>query len=200
MKIAVVAHKVPNNIKELININEYLFYACDEAVLELNKQQIPIELAIGDFDSLEDISLLENIKTIKLSREKDDSDTAYALRHAYQQTDDVILIGGIQGSRSDHFIANLLLFEKYQDLIIMDANNKIFKLFPGELEINKDNFQYLSIFPLEDCKITLRGVKYPLDFETIFKFDVIGLSNEIVDSTANLDLSTGELLVILSKE
>lgn len=199
-KIVVVAEKVPHNIRQIINIDKCIFYASDRAIEPLLQQNIPIELAIGDFDSLEDKSLLDNIKTIKLSVLKDDSDSAYALRHAYQQTDDVVLLGGIKGNRADHFVANLLLLEKYPNLVIMDDTNIIRKLLPGSYNLSEKTHSYLSIFPLEDSTVTLTNALYPLDNETLFKFDVIGLSNKIISKNAALEIHTGEILLIESSD
>lgn len=200
MKIAVVANKVPHNIRQIIDVDKYLFYACDSAVVPLLQQNIPIELAIGDFDSLKDKKMLTDIKTIKLSPLKDDSDSAYALRHAYQKTDEVVLIGGIKGSRVDHFIANLLLLEKYPNLRIIDDTNHLRKIDPGIYEFAYEDGKYLSIFPLEDSTITLSGTLYTLDKEKLFKFDVLGLSNKITSEKAILELHEGELLIIESNE
>lgn len=200
MKIAVVASKVPHNIRQIIDIDLYKFYACDSAVESLIKQNIPIELAIGDFDSIEDKSILKDIKTIKLSVLKDDSDSAYALRHAYQQSDDVIMVGGIKGSRADHFIANLLLLEKYPNLIIMDDTNIIRKLLPGNYNLKYKDNNYLSLFPLEDSVVSLSNALYSLNEETLFKYDVIGLSNRILKNGSILEIISGELLVIQSYE
>jgi len=199
MKIVVVSPKVPKAIKSIIDLNDKTVYACDNAVSELLKQDIHIDLAIGDFDSLKNASLLEGIKTIKLSRDKDESDTAYALRHAYQNTDDVTLVGGIKGSRSDHFIGNLLLLEKYPNLTIMDETNKIVRLEAGTYIINKEIFQYMSLFPLLDSVISIKGTKYELENEELFQYDTLGLSNEILDKEATLELHKGVLLVIQSK-
>ena len=107
MKIAIIASKVPNNIQKLIN--NRLVIAVDSAVSELISRNIKVDIAIGDFDSLSDLSLLNDIKHIKLSTIKDLSDTHYALNYAYDLSDDVILIGGLEGKRIDHLIANLLL-------------------------------------------------------------------------------------------
>ncbi len=199
MKIAVVAPEVPENLKNLINLDEYTIYACDNAVSELIKQNVTIDLAVGDFDSLENLDVLKGIKTIKLSKLKDDSDTSYALRHAYQMTNDVILVGGIKGNRSDHFLANLFLLEKYPNLVIIDDTNKIKRLEKGTYPIKKENYDYLSIFPLEDIKITLTGVVFSLIDEELSQYDVIGLSNEIKHKYATLDLSRGVILLIQSK-
>lgn len=198
MKIAVIAPKVPQNVKDLIQ--DRIVYACDSAVEALIKQNIAIDLAIGDFDSIQDKSLLKDLKTIKLAKDKDDSDTHYAIRHAYQQCDDVILIGGLSGPRVDHLFANLLLLEQYNDLIIYNNNNLIRRLEIGTYTINKDDYTYLSLFPLMDSIVSLRGTKYSLDQDSLYAYDTIGLSNEIKAKEATLEVLKGVILIIQSKE
>lgn len=199
MKIAVISPKVPENIRDLIDVDKYVIYACDEAVEALIKQKITIDLAIGDFDSLNNLDLLNGIKTIKLNKIKDYSDTSYAIRYAYDKTDDVTLIGGIKGTRSDHFIANLFLMKEYPELVIMDETNKLIILNKGEFIIEKNDYKYLSIFPLKDSKISVMGTKYNLNNVDLPAYDPLGLSNEIIDSKATIKVDKGVVLLIQSK-
>lgn len=197
MKIAVIAPKVPKNVKALIE--DRIVYACDSAVETLYKLNIKVDLAIGDFDSLNDKSLLNDLKTIKLPIMKDDSDTHYAIRHAYQQTDDVILIGGLEGKRIDHLVANLLLLERYPNLIIYNDDNMIRRLEVGTYTIKKGNYEYLSIFPLIDSKLTLTGTQYPLYEADLYQYDTLGLSNQIKYLSSELTIHKGIILLIQSK-
>lgn len=199
MKIAVISPKVPNNVKELINIDEFVIYACDSAVSDLIEQDVKIDLAIGDFDSLKDLSLIENIKTIKLNKEKDFSDTSYAINHAYNHAKEVILVGGIKGSRVDHLLANVLLLERYPNLIILDDTNKLFMLEKGIHEIYKDIYEYLTLLPLTDSLVTIKDVKYTLSDHFLKEKDQLGLSNEILKDKAILEIKEGKLLIIQSK-
>lgn len=199
MKIAVIAPEVPKNIKKLINVNEYMIYACDSAVHDLLKQEISIDLAIGDFDSLKNVELLKGIKTIKLNKEKDFSDTSYAVNHAYNYTKDVVLLGGIKGTRSDHLIANILLLNQFNNLIIMDETNKIYLLNKGNHIINKNNYKYLSIFPVNETTITLKNTKFILEEKNLKAGDPLGLSNEIIGDDAVVEVISGRVLVIQSK-
>ena len=77
MKIVVISPTVPKDVRRVINIEGKTIYACDNAVRELLRQNIKIDLAIGDFDSLENKSLLSGIKTIKLSVDKDEIGRAH---------------------------------------------------------------------------------------------------------------------------
>ena len=50
------------------------------------------------------------------------------------------------------------------------------------------------------CGVTLRGLKYPLTDYTMGGFNSLGISNEIVADEATISFSSGELIVIESKD
>lgn len=198
MKIAIISPTVPTNIKALIDIDSYYVIAVDAAVEALAKQGIRYDLAIGDFDSLRDHTQLIG-EVIRLNPIKDDSDTAKALEFAFNKANDVTLIGGTEGARKDHFIANLYLLIKYPSLVIMDAYNRISLKTIGTYSIEKKEYDYLSVFPVENSIITLKNVKYPLDHYHLNQFNPLGLSNEIM-TIATLEVYEGAVWVFQSKE
>jgi thiamine pyrophosphokinase len=198
MKIAIVSPTVPEDIRALINPLDYYVIAVDAAVEALLDQQIEYQLAVGDFDSLKNHSLLHG-EVIRLNPIKDDSDTAKALEIAFEKSDDVILIGGTSGSRKDHFIANLMLLVKYPSLVIMDAHNLIYIKDKGIHSIEKKEYDYLSVFAVENSVITLTNVKYPLSYHKLKRFDPLGLSNEI-DGLATLEIHEGKVIIFQTKE
>lgn len=197
MKIIIVSPTVPENIKEILPKDSYII-AVDAAVKDLHNLGIEYQLAVGDFDSLKDDSLLTG-KVIRLNPIKDESDTAKALQIAFEMSDDVLLIGGTEGARKDHFIANLLMLQKYPSLVMMDAYNLIYTKPEGTYSITKKEYDYFSIFPIENSVITLKNVKYPLDRYVMNRFDPLGLSNEIF-GVATLIVHQGSVIVFQSKE
>ncbi len=198
MKIAIISPTVPTNIKALIEPKDYYVIAVDAAVEALLEQGIEYQLAVGDFDSLKNPDLLHG-EVIRLNPVKDDSDTAKALEIAFQMSDDVILIGGTSGARKDHFIANLMMLVKYPKLVILDAYNRICIKSKGIHAIEKNEYDYLSVFAVENSVITLTNVKYPLNHYSLKQFDPLGLSNEI-NGVATLNVHEGKIIVFQSKE
>lgn len=198
MKIAIISPSVPKDIKKIITVEDYYIIAVDGAVESLSKQGIQYQLAIGDFDSLKDESLLSG-NVVRLNPIKDDSDTAKALEMAFEKSDDVILIGGTEGARKDHFIANLMMLLKYPSLVIMDAYNYISLKTTGLYSLEKKGYDYLSVFAIENSIITLKNVKYPLSNFELNRFDPLGLSNEII-GVASLQIHQGLVMVIQSKD
>jgi thiamine pyrophosphokinase len=72
-----------------------------------------VDEAIGDFDSISGIELLENIAHTRLPKEKDITDTEAILQHITAKgIDSYILVGGGEG-RFDHLLHLYTLFATY---------------------------------------------------------------------------------------
>ena len=198
MRVLVFAPPIIKDIKSLsISSSDYII-ACDNALFCLDKLNIKVNLAIGDFDSLEDKSLLSNYEHKTLKTEKDETDSFEAIKHAYTLSDDVILVGGIGGSRFEHSLANMNLFSSFPNLIIITDNSKMFLLSKVSQEIKYNHF--ISIFPFPNAIISLEGFKYPLDEYDMKIYDSIGISNELVGTTGVIHIHEGQVIVVLTKE
>lgn len=198
MKVVVVAPKVPKNIKDLVNLDDSFIIAVDKAVEGLNELEITYDLAIGDFDSLQDEKSIKS-DIIKLNTVKDESDTFEAISQAYKKSNTVFLVGGLQGNRIDHLYANLLLFDKYPDLTIIDEHNEITLKRKGIYSYEKKEYDYISIFANKDSIISLKGTKYLLSKYQLKKDNPIGLSNEIM-TKATIEVLEGEVLIFQTKD
>lgn len=198
MKVIVVAPKVPVSILDKNILACAYVIAVDQAVDALNKAEIKYDLAIGDFDSLEDINHIKG-DYIKLNPIKDESDTYKAITVAYSKSDDVELYGGLAGHRIDHLYANLLLLQRFKNLIIYNEHNKIYGLPKGMHHLDKNHFKYISFFAFNEAKITLTGFKYDLVQYILKKDNPIGLSNEKTYE-ACIEILEGEILVIESND
>ncbi len=110
MNVYIVTYPVPNNIKHLVDIStfDYLI-AVDRAVTFAHAQGIKIDLAIGDFDSIEDKSILSKLNIKELDKEKDETDAYAAIKIAYSlNPEQVYLLGGLGGLRFEHRYVHLL--------------------------------------------------------------------------------------------
>ncbi len=188
------------------NINSYdlkdhYLIGVDRGALFAIQNGIMLDLAIGDFDSVfnNDLVLVKkkSKEVITLNCQKDETDTAEALKKAFEISNDVTIIGGIFGKRIEHFIANINLLIKYPTLRIMDDNTCIYMIDKTEVFF-KDEYKYISFFPVIDSVITLEGFKYPLNHYDMKMFDSIGISNEVIDKAA-IYVESGKVLVIKSK-
>ena len=167
---------------------------------------------VGDFDSiapgtLETLQQKNQSKIERHSSVKDETDTELAMRLAMSLGADHIEIYGATGTRMDHVLGNIQLLKMALDqwvhCYILDENNRI-SMIRESMVIRKDQQygDYVSLIPFTPCVkgLTLRGMKYPLDRFTLTSGLARGVSNEIVDAVAEIELEEGILLVIESKD
>ena len=161
---------------------------------------IKLDYAVGDFDSItvDELHVLEEVtKVVKLDPVKDETDTYYAL-NMFKGFDNLYLLGGISGSRIDHFVANLKLFYDFKHLIMIDNDTVIYEV-NSETEIHKDEYKYVSLFALEDVfDLTLTGFKYNLNNHFLSVRSGLGVSNEVL-SLGKITYSKGRILLIKTK-
>lgn len=185
--------------------------ASDKGLEILDKYNIIPNYIIGDFDSIDKNILNKyiNNKEIvirELNPEKDYTDTHMAIKLSIElNSTDVTILGAI-GTRIDHTIANVHILketlEKGIDCRIVDNRNEIQLINKKTvLEMDKE-YKYISLIPLTTKveEITLRGFKYPLSNATLEVGHSIGVSNEQYDKIAEIDLKSGILIMIKSKD
>lgn len=198
MKAVIV---IGNNYKFNKNDFENAFIiGVDKGALFCQQNNILMDIAIGDFDSIsnDDFFSINAKKIIKLNPIKDQTDTREAIEYC-KEYEEIILLGAIQGKRIEHFYANLLLLNDYKNLKIKDDFSFIFTA-KENIEI-KNEYKYISIFSLEDESIiSLAGMKYNLSDYILKKNDPLCISNEILADCGKINIKTGRILIILSKE
>lgn len=159
-----------------------------------------IDLAIGDFDTLEVPASAKKI--IKYPKEKDETDFELALM-AIKKLPHVeeVLVYNATGGRLDHFLINVRLLEKYYPLNIkiIDEENEISYLEKGRFAIKKAPYKYISFIVVKDSIVSLKGFKYPLETKKITRLDTYTTSNEIIDPEAIIKVDDGALILIKTK-
>lgn len=199
-RIVVCVYPILSNIETVLDDIKYdQLISVDQATHFLIEKNIPISLAIGDFDSIEDKIVLNDINHITLNVEKDETDTLAAIRYAYQQNpDEVIVLGGIGGERIEHSIANILLLNEFPNLKIITDYSKIYTLSEGTYQTSFKG--YISIFSMIDSVISLKNFKYPLNQYELTLFNTIGISNELNGDIGTIEVQKGKIMVIESKK
>jgi thiamine pyrophosphokinase len=140
--------------------------AADSGVEKALTLGFPIDVAIGDFDSLKDLSLLKGLEIKRLPRDKDITDSEAALILIKEQNfNSYILIGG-GGRRFDHLLHLYSLFEKYgPPMLWLTALEKIYLVedcFTKTFPLNTT----LSVIPAlskGNSKVTSKGLLWPLE-------------------------------------
>ncbi len=169
-------------------------YACEYAI----KNNIKVDLGIGDFDSLKEVTLDDLSKVINLevsSNVKNETDTFLALQKAKELTNDEIVIYGGLGNRIDHTLASINLLDERTTIISNQA--KLELLLPGEYNISND-YKYISFFAIEDVKsLTLKNFKYEINNYDLNRYDSLCVSNE---GSGIISFKEGKVLVVKQNE
>ncbi|QPC46303.1 thiamine diphosphokinase [Mangrovibacillus cuniculi] len=191
---------------------EIIWVGVDRGVKRLLDQGIKPTMAIGDFDSVDQVEwefIEDNLqKYAKFNPEKDETDMELALNWALEQKPDVIRIFGATGGRLDHFFSAAYMLAKDDVLLhptsieIIDRSNIITVLSPGTYNLEKNSFPYVSFLPIngEIFGLTLTGVKYPLTNHPIVRGSTLCISNELVNDFGSVSFDEGILMMIRSKD
>ena len=200
------------------SFDKTLFIACDSGFESCLSLGVNPDIVVGDFDSISDDAYKKiedtGAEVIKLNPIKDDTDTEFALRLAFDRTkntDEIYILGGT-GARIDHTLGNISLLglglKHDREVILVDDRNYIQMLAPGwTLELEKDGKfgqfgKYVSVFPYGGIAsgVTMKGFKYPLHRATLEGFNTLTVSNEIVDDFATIHVAEGYLIVCESRD
>ena len=174
---------------------------CDSGLMHAENLKLVPDLVVGDFDSHENPHL--SVETIILPREKDDTDTAYAVKEALRRGFTDFLMAGVIGQRPDHTLANislLLLLQKAgAQAVMLDDYAVLSLIVPGMCAQIPDRYPYFSLLafggPAEG--VTITGAKYPLTDGHISCDYQYAVSNEVLrGQTAQVSLTGGTLLLV----
>ena len=186
---------------------KFQFIGVDGGCLKLMAEELPIDLAIGDFDSIsvEDKETLKDYASnmIEFPSEKDFTDFEEALMWvAKEYPQQKIHVLGAFGGRVDHAISCLwIMFRPELQVLIPylsleDEWNHISFLIPGDYVIEKlDYTKYLSFIttgPIE--QLTLKNVKYTLSNQD-YDFPIALISNEFIEDKMKISFKSGGIIV-----
>lgn len=186
---------------------KFQFIGVDGGCLKLMAEELPIDLAIGDFDSIsvEDKETLKHyaLNMIEFPSEKDFTDFEEALMWvAKSYPQQKIHVLGAFGGRVDHAISCLwtMFRPELQALIpylsLEDEWNHISFLIPGDYVIEKLNHtKYLSFITTSPIKqLSLKNVKYTLNNQD-YDFPIALISNEFIEDKMEISFKSGGIIV-----
>ena len=168
------------------------------------------DYVIGDFDSI-DPQQMEDLKTkgtqfIIYPRDKDQTDLELALIFATSKGAQEIHLLGLLGGRIDQTLANLLLLTREEwhstRLSISDGPDFAYLLRSGEhLTIQGKPGDTISLIPLSlsAIGITTHNLRWELNKSTLKFGSTLGISNEMLQPIAYIEIADGQLLVIHRK-
>lgn len=164
------------------------------------------EALVADFDSLPVPSLPEGVKVINLPVEKDDTDTAAAVRYGYDAGCRDFLLLGCTGGRLDHQQAAFALAADYAQrgcqMVIADEQNEIHFLMPGSYVFPACPGEKVSLFAFGGSVTGLfaTGLAYDITDLTLAPTDPLCVSNECVEDDFGIVFREGLLMLYFSKD
>lgn len=179
----------------------------DGGARHLYNRNLKPDIIIGDLDSL-DGRILESYKNLAVKFEKHPTrknmtDTELSINYAINIGAREIVLLGATGNRLDHSIANVLILYRlaYENvnMTIIDSHNEIF-VVKNILKLRKKEGYFISIIPLVDSKVTLKGFEYNTNSLEFKLGSTLGISNRIIDEEGLIQVDSGICLVIRSRE
>ena len=157
---------------------------------------------IGDLDSNEE-ELPEDCEIITAPREKDDTDLMMAVKTAFEGHISVFHIYGADGGRMGHTFASvqtLAYIDSCGGEGILHGNGFDMRVCGvGRVSFYNDGYKYVSLFSIsERSEIFAAGLKYGGEIALTSDFP-LGVSNEFTGSSAEIEVKSGQILVILEK-
>ncbi len=185
----------------IIGVDRGAFWLIDHNVLP--------DISIGDFDSV----TAEELRMIKQKcqhiekhpKKKNETDMEIAVKHAMGMHPKEVKIYGAVGDRLDHTLVNVQLLERLHGKaitgVIRDEHNEV-RMVDSLFIMKKENrFRYVSILPVtETVEISLTGFVYNLSRVLIRRGQTLGVSNEIREDEATIDVCKGKAIIIRSRD
>ncbi|ARP50284.1 MULTISPECIES: thiamine diphosphokinase [Caproicibacterium] len=198
-------------VKNLSIFREYhvedSFVICADGGLDTAlAAKIKPNLLIGDFDSIK-AQPPAGVETVRLMREKDDTDTLSAVKEGlHRGYKDFILFGAL-GGRFDHSYANAAVLQYISNLgghgVMVSDNEKLFFMPGGRLHLRGMKGSTASVYPFgaPNATVSYTGMKYPLTESVMTSDNPIGTSNIIESDDATITVLGGNVIIyVLSGE
>lgn len=193
-----------NKVFEEFPVKDYFVICADGGYMNAKKYNITPNLVVGDFDSLKE-PLPDSVRKVSLSVDKDMTDTMYAVSRAISAGfNDFVLAGCLGGKRFDHSFGALevlqYIIEHGAVGVLADDKTRIIAVRDSRLSITKSKGAIISVFPFagKSCNVTYYGLKFPLTAKTLTCGGMpMGVSNQIVEDTAQIVVHSGTALVML---
>ena len=207
VKIVVVA----GGDSSLLPKNQDIYLGVDGGCLKLLEQGLPLDIAVGDFDSISEVDFrkiqAQAKQVVQSVPEKNDTDLELALKTVFEDYPDAaVTVYGAFGGRLDHFLSNIFLptdpdLAPYMEQIqLVDERNRLVFRPAGSHEIQPDpTMTYVGFMPVGEGRLEITGAKYPLHAENYFLKAMYG-SNEFLDQAIQVSLDRGYLIIVYSKD
>jgi thiamine pyrophosphokinase len=174
--------------------------AADSGLNVAVRAGVPVDVLIGDLDSVSPDTLDHPSRVLRFPEDKDATDLELAVSEARSRGASSLLVIGGGGGRVDHFLANASLLASQVGLDIewrtgsgtLHRVNRSLLLTgtPGETVS-------LLAFGGPARQVRTNGLRWELDGEDLAPGSTRGVSNRFVATEAVVELENGNLLAVL---
>ncbi|MDE0131498.1 MAG: thiamine diphosphokinase [bacterium] len=175
--------------------------AADSGLDHAHRLGFEADLLVGDLDSVSlGASDRHQGEVEQHSEHKDYTDLELALEAANRRARTVVVVGG-HGGRLDHLLANAELLADHRwtgtDLIWL-AGEDLATLVRHQTTLHGKPGDLVSLVPLAGHAIgvTTTGLKWPLENATLAAGSTRGVSNRLIETTAQVTVRQGVLLAV----
>lgn len=188
-----------DRIRQAIREEDFPIF-CDSGLKHRQALGVKPQLIVGDFDSHENPR--ESVETIVLPTKKDDTDTVFAMKTAWERGFRNYLLVGVAGERLDHTLGNLSMLLWIQarggTAVLLDDYSEM-EIVSAKPCLIEDCYSFFSLLNISGTArgITIRDAKYPLEDAEITCEYQYGISNEVLPGKcAMVSVREGRLLLI----
>ncbi len=195
----------PATLSGFLLENDYIIAADGGWQLAMQMGVTPAML-VADFDSSGVPAVPEGVELFTLPTEKDVTDTAEAMRLAYEMGYRSFLLLGCTGGRLDHQQATLAVAADYAqrgcEVVLADEQNEIHLLTAGSYVYPACPNEKVSLFAFggDVTGLFVEGLKYPISDYTLSPFDALCVSNEWKEEDASISFNSGLLMLYFSRD
>lgn len=177
--------------------NDFII-AADAGYEFLKNMGITPNMTIGDFDSL---GYVPSVERIVLPTIKDDTDTGYAAKWAYEKGFRRFELHGCTGGRVDHTFANVqtaaMLSRLGCGVCIHDRDTAYYAVSSAEIRFDASSKGTVSVFAHgENAVVSIKGLEYELDHATLDPFFPLGVSNSFKNQPSVITVHSGTALIV----
>ena len=184
------------------------FIFCDGGLSHAAGLGFSPDLIVGDFDSCNSDELMRwkgQCEMVRLPREKDDTDTFFAVKLALERGYSDFVFLGAMGGRFDHALGNvsvlLYLYRLGKKAVIID-DYSLMQVTGRKPFYITDSCSYFSVLTVAgDVKgVNIKNARYPLENASLTADFQLGISNEVLPGkVAEVSVEEGQLLVVVVK-
>lgn len=192
------------SIRSLLREDDFLIGA-DGGARHIMALGLMPHFVIGDLDSLTEDDLYElgsaDVRVDQYPANKDETDLELAIQYALQLDFSSIVVVAALGGRMDQTLGNISLLT---DLVISNVDIRfddgVEELFfcRNQAQVKGNIGDIISLIPWNGdvSGVSTTGLKWPLRGETLFSYKTRGISNELIDETAAIQIKSGLLLIV----